>query len=124
MTKGHNIVKKKKKKNINSKSHAHLQIMTNHSLKFQVNSIKDVAGVAGTRYESARAITSSKMAETKNQKPHVHLHMIRRQSIQFQVSLMKDVRGVAGTRSDGWKDARNGGQTNERTHTQTNAGHF
>ena len=98
--------------------------MTNDSAKFQVNSTKDVAGVAGTRYESARAITSSKMAETKNQKPHVHLHMIRRQSIQFQISLMEDVRGVVGTRSDGRKDARNDGQTTGRTHTQTNAGHF
>ena len=39
--------------------------MIKHSAKFQVNSIKDVAGVAGTRVESARAITSSKMAETE-----------------------------------------------------------
>ena len=58
MTKGHNFVKNKKTKN--SKSHAHLQIMMT---QIQANSIKDVAGVAGTRYESARAITSSKMAE-------------------------------------------------------------
>ena len=71
MTKDHNYVKIKKTKN--SKSHAYLQIMTKHSAKFQVNSIKDVAGVAGTRYESAGAITLSKMAETKNQK---HLHTI------------------------------------------------
>ena len=63
MTKDHNFVKNKKTKN--SKSHAYLQIMTKYSAKFQVNSIKDVAEVAGTRYESARAITSSKMAETK-----------------------------------------------------------
>ena len=47
MTKGHNFVKNKKTKN--SKSHAHLQIMTKHSAKFQVNLIKDVAGVAGIR---------------------------------------------------------------------------
>ena len=78
MTKGHNFVKNKKKTTKNSKSHAYLQIMTKHSAKFQVNSIKDVTGVAGTRYGSARAITLSKMAETKNQKPHAHLHMIRR----------------------------------------------
>ena len=63
MTKGHNFDKSKKTKN--SKSHAYFQIMTKHSAKFQVNLIKDVAGVAGTRYVLARAITSSKMAETK-----------------------------------------------------------
>ena len=74
--------------------------------------MKDMAGVAGTRYELARAITSSKMAETKNQKPHAHLHMIKRQTIKFQISPTKDVRGVAGTRSDG------------RTHTQMEEGHF
>ena len=84
--------------------------MMKHSAKFQVNSIKDVAGIAGTRYESARAITLSVMAKTKNQKPHAHIHMIRKQSIKFQISLMKDVRGVAGTRldgqNDGWTDGR------------------
>ena len=63
MAKGHNFVKNRKTKN--SKPYAHLQIMMKHSAKFQVSSIKDVAGVAGTRYESARAITLSKMAETK-----------------------------------------------------------
>ena len=63
MTKGHNSVKNKKSKY--SKSYAHLQTMIKHSATFQVNSIKDVAGVAGTRVESARAITSSKMAETE-----------------------------------------------------------
>ena len=70
MTKGHNFVKNKKTKN--SKSHAHLQIRLKHSAKFQVNSIKDVAGVAGIRYESAWAITSSKMAETKIRN-HMHI---------------------------------------------------
>ena len=39
--------------------------MMKHSPKFQVNLIKDLAGVAGTRYESVRAITSSKTAKTK-----------------------------------------------------------
>ena len=102
MTKGHNFVKNKK--TINSKSHAHLQIMMKHSAKFQVNLIKDVAGVAGTRYESARAITLSKMAETKNQEPHAYLHMIRSQSIKFQISRMKVMRGVVGTRSDRWME--------------------
>ena len=79
--------------------------MMEHSAKFQVSSIKDVAGVAGAKYESARAITSSKMAETKNQKPHAHLNMIRRQYIKFQISPMKDVRGVAGTGLGGRTDA-------------------
>ena len=69
MTKGHNFVKNEKTKN--SKSHAHLQIMMKHSAKFQVNSIKDVAGVAGIRYELERAITSSKMDETKIRN-HMH----------------------------------------------------
>ena len=63
MTMGHNFVKNKKSKK--SKSHSHLQTMMKHSAKFQVNSTKDMAGVAGTRYESARAITLSEMVETK-----------------------------------------------------------
>ena len=117
ITKGHNVVKNKKTKN--SKSYAYFQIMTKHSAKFQISSIKDVAESAGTRYESARAITLSKMAETKFQKPHAHLHMIRRQSIEFQISPMKDVRAVAGTRWDGRKDGRNDGRTDRRTRGRT-----
>ena len=53
LTKGHNFVKNKKTKN--SKSHAYFLIMMKHSAKF--NSIKDGAGVAGSRYESARVKT-------------------------------------------------------------------
>ena len=49
----------------NPESHAHLQIMAKHSAKFQINSIKDVARVGGTRSESARAITQPKKAKTK-----------------------------------------------------------
>ena len=41
--------------------------MMKPSAMFRVNLIKDVAGVAGTRYESARAITSSKLAEPKSE---------------------------------------------------------
>ena len=63
MTKDHNFVKNMTIKN--PKSHAHLQVTGNHSAKFQINLIKDVAGVAGTRSESARAITPRKMAKTK-----------------------------------------------------------
>ena len=60
----------------NPKSHVHLQIMARHSAKFQINPIKDVAGVAGTRSESARAITPSEMAKTKI-KNHMHIFVIR-----------------------------------------------
>ena len=77
MTEDHNFVKNMTIKN--PKSHAHLQIMVKHSAKFQINSIKDVAGVMGTRSESARVITPN-----KNQKPHAHLHIIRKQSTKFQ----------------------------------------
>ena len=69
-TKGHNFVKYRAIEI--PKSHAHLQIMMKHSAKFQVNLIKDVAEVAGTRSESARAVTPSKMAETKI-KNHMHI---------------------------------------------------
>ena len=104
MTKGHNFVKNKTPKN--SKSHAYLQIMIEHSAKFPVNSIKDVAGVAGTRYESARAITFVKNGRNKNQKPYAHLHMIRRQSIKFQINPMKDINRSCGDKI---------GRTDERT---------
>ena len=70
MTKGHIFVKHMTIKN--PKSHAHLQILAKHPAKVQINSIKDVAGVARTRLESARAITPSKMAETKIEN-HVHI---------------------------------------------------
>ena len=70
MTKGYNFVKSIKT-TINPNSHAHLQILMRHSAKFQVNSIKDVAGDAGTRSESARALTPSKMGETNIEK-HMH----------------------------------------------------
>ena len=79
MIKGHNFVKNKKTKN--SKSHAYLQIMTKHSAKFQVSLIKDVAGFAGTMYESAKAITSSKMAETKiRNHMHIFISMAQRKT--------------------------------------------
>ena len=42
--------------------------MMKHSAKFQVNSIKDLAGVARTSFESASAVTLSKMVETKIKK--------------------------------------------------------
>ena len=72
-----------------------------------------------TRYESARAITSSKKGRNINQKPDAHLYMIRRQTIKVQISPMKDVRGVAGTRSDGRIDGRTDGRTHGRTHGRT-----
>ena len=114
MTKGHGFVKNMTIKN--PKSHAHLQIMAKHSAKFQFNSIKDVARVAGTRMESERAVTPQKTTETKI-KNHMH-NIIRKQCTKFQINPTKDVGGVAGTRF--WKD----GQTEGRTHTRTNEGHF
>ena len=50
--------------------------MARHFAKFQINPIKDVAGVAGTGSESARAITPSKMAKTKI-KNHMHIFVVR-----------------------------------------------
>ena len=63
MTNGHSFVKNMTIKN--PKSHVKFQIMASHSGKFEINLIKDVAGVAGTRSESARAIIPSKMATKK-----------------------------------------------------------
>ena len=104
MTKDHNFFKNKKTKN--SKSHAHLPIMMKYLAKFQINSSKDVAGVAGTRYESAKGHNVVNNGQNKNQKPHIYLVLMRRQSIKLQISPMKDVRRVAGTRSDGQNDGR------------------
>ena len=73
--------------------------MVKHFAKFQIDSIKDVAGVAGTRSESAMAITPPKMA-----KPCAHIHIIRKQSTKFQINLKKGVGGV--NISDGWKNRR------------------
>ena len=69
-TKGHNFVQNRTIEI--PKSHAHLQITMKHSAQFQVNLIQDVAGVAGTRFKSARAITPLKMGETKI-KNHMHI---------------------------------------------------
>ena len=58
--------------------------------------------VAGTKLESGRAITPSKMAKTKIKKQHAHLHIIRRQSTKFQI---KKCRRSCGDKiSDGRKD--------------------
>ena len=63
MTKGHNFAKNMTIEN--PVSHMHLQIIIKVSAKFHVNHIKQLAGVVGTKSESARAITPSKMAESK-----------------------------------------------------------
>ena len=92
--------------------------MGKHSAKFQINLIKDVAGVAGTRSESARAITPPKMAKTRI-KAQAHLHIIGKQYTKFQINLTKDAGGVVETifrtdrRMDGWTD-----------HTQMDENHF
>ena len=116
MTKGHNFVKNKKTKN--SKLHAHLQIMTKHLAKFQVNSIQDVAGVPATRYESARPITSSKMAETKIRT--ICTSSYEKKAI-YIISNQSDKRCK---RSCGDKIGRTEGMTDGRTHTRTDEGHF
>ena len=66
----HNFVKDMTIKNPNSR--VHLQIIAKHSAKFPINSIKDVAGVAGTMFDSARTITPPKMVKTKI-KNHMHI---------------------------------------------------
>ena len=100
----------------NSKSHAHLQIIMKHSTKFLVSSIKDVAGVAGTKYESARAI---KWPKQKSEATCTSSYD-KKAIYKIQISPMKDVRGVSGARSDGRKDEQNVG----RTHTRTDEVHF
>ena len=106
MTKSHNFVKNKRIKNL--KSYAYLQIMAKHSAKFQINSIKDVAGVS-------KGHNSTKMADTKI-KNHVHI-LIRKQSTKFKVNPTKDVE-VAGTRSRR-TEGRTDGRTDGRTHGRT-----
>ena len=82
--------------------------MTKHSAQFQISSIKDVAGVAGTRSETANAIPPPKMAKNKNQKQVAHLHILRK-----QINQTKAVRGVAGTRFR--TDGRTYGRTDAHT---------
>ena len=88
--------------------------MTKHSAKFQVNWIKDVAGVAGTRYESARAITSSEMAKTKSETICTSSYdkkTIYKISNPSNERRKRSCREKIG-RTDGWTDA------------QTEEGHF
>ena len=106
MTKGHNFVKNMTIKNPKS----HLQIMVKHSAKFQINWIKDVAGVAGTSLESARAITPPKMAKIKN----MCTYSDHKKTIyKFQINSTKDVGEVVRTRfrMDGRMDRCTGLQT-------------
>ena len=114
ITKGHSFVKYMTIKN--PTSHAHLQIMVKHSAKFQINSIKDVAGVAGTRSESARAITPPKDGQNKNQYAHAHLHIIRKQPTIFKLIRQKmwELRRKDFRWKEGWTEM----------HTWTDQGHF
>ena len=116
LAKSNNFVKNKKTKN--SKSHAHLQIMMKHSAKFQVNSMKDVAGVVGTRYKSTRAITLSKMAETKLETTSTS--SLDKKAI-YKISNQSDERRK---RSNGDKIGRTEGRNDGRMHTRTDEGHF
>ena len=113
--KGHSFVKTTTNKN--PKSNAHLHIMANHSAKFQINSsIRDVAGVVGTRSESARAITPSKMAKNKKQKAHAHLDIIRNYLQNFKL-FQENMKEELGTRfrTDGRMDRRTDGCTDGQT---------
>ena len=67
--------------------------------QMQVNSIKDVIGMAGERAESARAVTPSKMVETKTKARVDRIQSVqskqkrkarvgRIQSVQFQIILI------------------------------------
>ena len=111
MTKGSNFVKNKKF--VDSKPHAHLQIMMIYSGKFQVNSIKAVAGVVGTRYESARAITSSKMAKQKSETTCTFSYD---KKVIYKISNQSDERRK---RSCGDKIGRTEGRTDRRTDRRT-----
>ena len=93
----------------NPKSYTYLQIMAKHSARFQINLIKDVAGVAGARSESARAITPSKMAKTKIRNTYTSsYHKKTFHKISNYPTKMVDL----GRAEDG------------RTHTWTDEGHF
>ena len=86
------------------KPHAHLCIIGRKSTKFQMNPMKDVAGVEETRFLTYKAYVSMgnnsvKNRSIKNPKPHAYLHIIGRKSTYFQMNLMKDVEEVAKTRS-------------------------
>ena len=78
-----------------------------------------MAGVAGTKSKSARAITPQKMAEKKTR---AHLHIITNQPTKFQINPIKDVGGVAGPRFR--TDIRTDGRKDGRTHNRTVEGRF
>ena len=102
--------------------------MTKHSAKFQGNSIKDVTGVVGTRYESARAITSSKWPKQKSETTCTSsydkkaIYKISNQSDERRKRSCGDKIGRTEGRMDGMTD----GQTDRQTdgHTRTDEGHF
>ena len=85
------------------KPHAHLRIIRRRSIKFQMNQVKDVEGVAETRFLTYKVYASMavKNSSIKSPESHAHLH-IGRKSTQFQMNLMEDVEGAAETRL--WMD--------------------
>ena len=67
------------------KPHAHLRIIGRKSIKFQINPMKDVDGVAEIRYQTYKVYVSMgnnsvKNISIKNPQPHTHLHIIGRKS--------------------------------------------
>ena len=89
--------------------------MSEHSAKFQINSVKDVTVVAGTMLESGRAITPSKMAKTKIKN---HMHIFISSDDNLQNSKLKNVGGVA------WTRFRTDGRVDGWTPTRTDESHF
>ena len=68
--------------------------MIKDSETFQVNLMKDVAEIEGTRFDSARAITLSKMAEIKI-KNYMHI-FISEGKTATQESLMDKINIMGG----------------------------
>ena len=88
--------------------------MMTHLGKIQANSIKDVAGVAGTRYESTRAITSSKMAE-KYKSETTCTSSYDKKAI-YKISNQSDERRKRSCRDKiGWTERPTEGWTNDRS---------
>ena len=87
--------------------------MMKHSANFQVTSIKDVAGVAGNRYKSARAVTSSKIAEIKSETTCTSSY--DKKAI-YKISYQSDERRERELRGQDRTDGMTNGMTDGRTH--------
>ena len=70
------------------KPHAHLHMIARKSIKFQMNLMKGVKGVAEIRVRTYKMYVtmgnnSAKNSSIKNPKSYAHLHIIGRKSIKF-----------------------------------------